>query len=107
MAAAEDTVAPRPTDGGVGLPIIGSGGSGAAGAWGPAEKRMRILCLEQGDWVKPTEFPPNGPDWEGRRYSDFHISPNRRTRDTDYPVNDSNSAIKVANFNGVGGGAIL
>ena len=23
---------------------------------------MRILCLEQGDWIKPTEFPSNGRD---------------------------------------------
>jgi hypothetical protein len=68
---------------------------------------MKILCLEQGDWVKPTDFPTNGPDWEARRYSDFHISPNRRARDTDYPINESNSVMKVANFNGVGGGTIL
>src|SRR5580693_5807250 len=30
-------------------------------------------------------------DWEARRYTDFDISPNRRTRDTDYPINDDNS----------------
>ena len=34
--------------------IVGSGASGAAVAWSLAETRMRILCLEQGDWVKPT-----------------------------------------------------
>ena len=33
--------------------IIGSGASGAAVAWSLAETRMRILCLEQGDWMKP------------------------------------------------------
>ena len=107
MAAAEATGAPRPTDAIVDVLIIGSGASGAAVAWGLAETRMRILCLEQGDWIKPTDFPTHGPDWEARRYSDFHISPNRRARDTDYPINDSNSVIKVANFNGVGGGTIL
>ena len=68
---------------------------------------MKILCLEQGDWIKPTEFPTNGRDWEARRYADFDISPNRRARDTDYPVNDDNSLMKIANFNGVGGGTIL
>ena len=57
MAAAEDTGAPRPTDAIVDVLIIGSGASGAAVAWGLAETRMRILCLEQGDWIKPTEFP--------------------------------------------------
>src|SRR5262245_35053035 len=50
MAAAEDTVAPRPTDAVVDVLIIGSGASGAAVAWGLGETRMRILCLEQGDW---------------------------------------------------------
>ena len=68
---------------------------------------MKILCLEQGDWIKPTEFPSNGRDWEARRYADFDISPNRRARDTDYPINDANSPMKIANFNGVGGGTIL
>jgi choline dehydrogenase-like flavoprotein len=35
------------------------------------------------------------------------ISPNRRARPTDYPIAEDNSPIKVANFNGVGGGTIL
>jgi choline dehydrogenase-like flavoprotein len=30
--------------------IVGSGASGAAVAWSLAETRMRILCLDQGDW---------------------------------------------------------
>ena len=82
------------------------GASGAAVAWSCRDAHEDRV-LEQGDWIKPTDFPTNGPDWEARRYSDFHISPNRRARDTDYPVNDSNSPMKVANFNGVGGGTIL
>jgi choline dehydrogenase-like flavoprotein len=87
--------------------IIGSGASGAAVAWSLADTKMRILCLEQGDWIKPTDFPSNGRDWEARRFADFDISPNRRARDTDYPINDAGSPMKVANFNGVGGGTIL
>ena len=96
----------RPTDEIVDVLIIGSGASGAAVAWSLAETRMKILCLEQGDWVKATEFPSNGRDWEARRYADFDISPNGRARDTDYPINDENSVMKIANFNGVGGGTI-
>jgi choline dehydrogenase-like flavoprotein len=87
--------------------IIGSGASGAAVAWSLAETRMRILCLEQGDWMKQSEFPSNGRDWEARQHGDFHPSPNRRARPTDYPVNDDASPIKVLNFNGVGGSTIL
>ena len=63
--------------------IIGSGASGAAAAWSLADTKMRILCLEQGDWVRSTDFPSNGRDWESRRYTDFDISPNRRGRDTE------------------------
>jgi len=68
---------------------------------------MHILCLQQGDWINSTEFPSNGRDWEARRYADFDLSPNPRARDTDYPINDDNSPMKSANFNGVGGGTIL
>lgn len=87
--------------------IIGAGASGAAVAWSLAETRMRILCLEQGDWVKPTDYPSNGRDYEARQMGEFHFSPNRRASDVDYPVNEDDSPIKVANFNGVGGGTVL
>jgi choline dehydrogenase-like flavoprotein len=87
--------------------IIGSGASGAAVAWSLADTRMRILCLEQGDWVKPADYPSNGRDWEARLFGDFAVSPNRRARPTDYPINDANSPIKVVNFNGVGGSTIM
>ena len=87
--------------------IIGSGASGAAVAWSLADTKMKILCLEQGDWVKSTDYPTNGRDWEARLYSDFATSPNRRARKTDYPINDDNSPIKVVNFNGVGGSTIM
>lgn len=87
--------------------IIGAGASGAAVAWSLADTRMRILCLEQGDWVKPTDYPSNGRDWEERQFGDFATSPNRRGNRADYPINDGDSPIKVANYNGVGGSTIL
>jgi choline dehydrogenase-like flavoprotein len=107
MTAAAEPDIDRLTDDMVDVLIIGAGASGAVVAASLAETRMKILCLEQGDWIKSTEFPAHGRDWEARRYGDFDISPNRRGRDTDYPVNDDNSIMKVANFNGVGGGTIL
>ena len=76
-------------------------------AWSLAETKMHILCLEQGDWMKPSEYPSAGRDWEARQLGDFHYNPNRRARATDYPINDDDSPIKVANFNGVGGGTVL
>jgi choline dehydrogenase-like flavoprotein len=68
-----------PTNEIVDVLIIGSGASGAAVAWSLAETRMNILCLEQGNWMKQSDFPSNGRDWEARRYSDFDVSPNRRS----------------------------
>jgi choline dehydrogenase-like flavoprotein len=88
--------------------IVGSGASGAAVAWSLAETRMRVLCLEQGDWVRSTDFPANGRDWEARRAGgDWDIRPGIRRRAADYPVNDDNSIMKVANFNAVGGGTVI
>jgi choline dehydrogenase-like flavoprotein len=87
--------------------IIGSGASGAAVAWSLAETKMRILCLEQGDWMKPSEYPSTGRDYEARIHGDFATSPNIRRRASDYPINDDNSPIKVVNFNAVGGATVM
>jgi len=87
--------------------IIGAGASGGTVAWNLAETKMRIVCLEQGDWTKPSEYPSTGRDWETRAQTDFSINPNKRRNPGDYPVNDDDSPIKIANFNGVGGGTIL
>ncbi|NCF32892.1 MAG: NAD(P)-binding protein, partial [Proteobacteria bacterium] len=83
--------------------IIGAGASGAAAAWNLVETRMRIVCLEQGDWMNPLDYPSTGRDWEARSWGQYSRSPSRRGRDTDYPVNDQNSPISSSNFNGVGG----
>ncbi|MEM7077605.1 MAG: GMC family oxidoreductase [Pseudomonadota bacterium] len=87
--------------------IIGAGASGAALAYSLAETRMRIVCLEQGGWMNPLEYPSSGRDWEARGWGDMAVSPNRRRLASDYPINDENSPIKIANFNAVGGGTIL
>jgi choline dehydrogenase-like flavoprotein len=87
--------------------IIGAGASGAAFAWSLADTRMNILCLEQGDWMKPEDYPGMRTDWETRQFGDFGLSPNGRGRREDYPVNDSESAIAASMFNAVGGSTIL
>lgn len=87
--------------------IIGAGASGAAVAWSLAETKMHIVCLEQGDWMNPADYPSTGRDWEARQFSDFEYNPTRRARETDYPLNETNSPYNIANFNGVGGGTVL
>ena len=39
----------------VDVAIIGAGPAGATIAWSLAETRMKIVCLEQGDWMNPAE----------------------------------------------------
>src|SRR5882762_10135853 len=87
--------------------IIGAGASGAAVAWSLADTRMHILCLDQGGWMNPAQYPSTGRDWEARFYGDYSPSPNIRGRPEDYPINDDNSPIKVVNFNGVGGSTVM
>jgi len=59
--------------------IIGAGASGAAAAWSLADTRMRIVCLEQGDWMHQADYPSNKRNWEVLRQSEMAISPNYRT----------------------------
>lgn len=87
--------------------IIGAGPSGAAVAWNLVDTRMRILCLEQGDWVPSDAYPGMKSNWEIRQTGDFALSPNTRRRPEDYPVNDAESDICMSMFNGVGGSTVL
>ena len=87
--------------------IIGAGAAGAAIAWSLAETRMNIVCLEQGGWMDPAQYPTTRPDWEVHGLGPFGFSPNGRNRREDYPVNDDDSPIKISNFNAVGGSTIL
>ena len=87
--------------------VIGAGASGAAVAWSLAETKMKIVCLEQGEWSNPKDYPSAHMDWESKWLDEFSYDPNLRARQTDYPINNMESPIQAANFNGVGGGTIL
>lgn len=97
----------HPSDETVDVLIVGAGPAGAAIAWSLADTRMRILCLEQGDWVPSDAYPGLKSNWELRQAGDFALSPNIRRRPEDYPVNDTESDISMSMFNGVGGGTVL
>ncbi|HJN48864.1 MAG: GMC family oxidoreductase [Pseudomonadales bacterium] len=84
--------------------IIGAGASGAAMAWSLVDTRMKILCMEQGDWMNPADYPSTRRNWE---LTGLSIDPNVRGLVTDYPINGKDSPISVVNFNGVGGSTIL
>ena len=41
----------------VGVLIIGAGASAVAFAWSIAAAGMSVLCLEQGPWMKQSDYP--------------------------------------------------
>ena len=87
--------------------IVGAGAAGAAVAWSLAETRMHILCLEQGGWMRPDEYPSTRRDWEQLAVREYSPNPNIRARPEDYPINDVDSPIAIVNFNGVGGSTVM
>ena len=91
----------------VGVLIVGAGASGGAFAWSIADAGMSVLCLEQGPWVKQSDFPTNNMDWEARSQTAYSPSPNIRGLDADYPVNEDETPITPLMFNAVGGSTIL
>ncbi len=87
--------------------IIGAGASGAALAWSLSDTSMNVLCMEQGDWISPNDYPTNLKNYEQHRWdSDFSADPNERNKPEDYPVNSQESPITPLNYNAVGGGTI-
>ena len=92
----------------VDIVIVGSGASGAAAAWSLGRGGfLRIVCLEQGSIGDPARYPTASADWELHRHGSASSDPNERGNRADYPIDNSNSPISIANFNGFGGGTIL
>lgn len=86
--------------------IIGSGASGAAAAWKLSSEGFSIVCLEQGRWIKPEEYPNNSADWELQIRGPWALDPNMRGWNEDYPVNVDETCIDPLMFNAVGGSTI-
>lgn len=88
--------------------VIGSGAAGGAVTKRLASLGANVVCLEQGDWVKPDEYPSARPDWEiALRRGPFHFNPNVRRRPEDYPVVSAGGhPPNVLMFNAVGGSTI-
>jgi len=56
--------------------IIGAGAAGAAAAWSLSETNLKIVCLEQGGFMNPDEYPSTKVSWEAMKYNKFNVSPN-------------------------------
>ncbi len=87
--------------------IIGAGAAGAAVAWRLSNTKLKVLCLEQGEFQLPSDYPSTRSKWELEKLGRFSPFPNIRMNVSDYPINDEDSPISIANFNGVGGSTIL
>ena len=86
--------------------VIGAGASGGAFTWSLADAGINVMCLDQGGWLDPKDYPSTQQDWEVRRQTDFNANPNLRRLPQDYPVNDTESPIAPLMYNAVGGSTI-
>lgn len=87
--------------------VVGAGAAGAAAAWRLSTEGLKVVCLEQGSRVDPARYPSTSSDWELEKLTKFSPFPGVRQGPSDYPIDDDDSAIAVANFNAVGGSTIL
>ena len=87
--------------------VIGAGPSGAVVTHTAAAAGLSVLVLEQGDWVNPSDFPANHPEWELLIQHDWSHDPNVRRLPSDYPVDVSESDMWPVMFNAVGGSSIF
>jgi choline dehydrogenase-like flavoprotein len=94
--------------------VIGAGLGAAAFCARLSERapRLRIVCLERGDWVDRSAMPAYRTDWQRAALAEWATSPNVRlaaeqgSASADYPIDDSASPIKPLMWNGVGGSTI-
>ena len=86
--------------------VIGAGPSGAVVTHTAAAAGLSVVCLEQGDWVNPSDFPANFPEWELLIQHNWAHDPNVRGLPSDYPVDVEDSDMWPVMFNAVGGSSI-
>ncbi|MEZ5924212.1 MAG: GMC family oxidoreductase [Hyphomicrobiaceae bacterium] len=87
--------------------IIGAGPSGAVTAHTLSERGFKVVCLEQGDWVSPADFPGNHREFELLLRKHWSTNPNDRGRPADYPLNVDQAEVMPVMFGAVGGSSIL
>tara|TARA_A100001011_G_scaffold164070_1_gene172707 strand:- start:42 stop:1604 length:1563 start_codon:yes stop_codon:yes gene_type:complete len=86
--------------------VIGSGASGAAFSWKMSMAGAKVVCIEQGDYVKTNSYPKKKKDIEIASLKEWNWNPNVRKNKFDYPINNSNSPIHPLMYNSVGGSTL-
>jgi choline dehydrogenase-like flavoprotein len=80
--------------------VIGAGMGGAAISKHLGEAGMKVVCLEQGDWVHPADHPHYHNEWETERHRGWALDPNVRKAPEDYPITGITTPYM---YNAVGG----
>lgn len=86
--------------------IVGGGVAASVAAYNLSFSKLKIACFEQGDFEK------NSSNYKKKKlnflnYRKLNINPNIRKSKYDYMINDKDSDISIANYNGVGGSSVL
>ena len=86
--------------------IVGGGVAASVAAYNLSFSKLKIACFEQGDFEK------NSSNYKKKKlnflnYRKLNINPNIRKSKYDYRINDEDSDISIANYNGVGGSSVL
>lgn len=86
--------------------IVGAGASGSVVAKRMAEAGFSVVCLEQGKWIEASDYASDKLEREILMEGRWHIDPNFRKREEDYPCDVTDSSIHPVMFNAVGGSTV-
>ena len=86
--------------------VVGFGPLGGVVSSTLAADGFKVICLEQGDSVNPTDFAENFPEWELLIQKQWAHDPNLRKSPSDYPLEVTDSDMTPMMFNAVGGSSI-
>jgi choline dehydrogenase-like flavoprotein len=86
--------------------VVGAGPSGAVISHKLAADGFDVVCLEQGGWVSPADYPANHAEWELLIQHQWSHDPNVRGLPSDYPLDVSDSDLAPVMFNAVGGSSV-
>lgn len=81
--------------------VIGAGAAGGAIAARLLEAGVKVVLLEQGPFIRPTDHAQLRTDWEFSLAREWAFDPNVRALDEDYPV--TGDGFRPFLFNAVGG----
>jgi choline dehydrogenase-like flavoprotein len=86
--------------------IIGAGPSGAVTAHTLAMAGLKVICLEQGDYVLPSDYAANHDMWELITRGHWATEPNHRRNPADYPLEVTDTDLSPSMYSAVGGSSI-